>query len=551
MSHEDVRRRAESQQLGRSDSGSLATGTKPVVGFRAHSPDHRRHNVSVSAIAAFFALALGCVTLVLGQGGSLESRLWMAALSSVAIGGGCFALVRPLARAEGGPLLARLGPATVVLYTLSFGVFGLAWLAPQKGSAQVIDPGQIPGGMAMSMIGLIALTIGYMAGPLRGVIRGAKRLVSNVFPLGPWSLRVPSIAVLLYLVGTGARLLRLGTGQYGYLQDAAQALSSPSSTGQLLSLLESLTTIALVVAAIDCFMLHRSTTSRIVLIGLLVPEISISLASASKERTLFTILTVALVKVFVGHRTRVVTIVVAAVLVSLLFPFVSDYRQTLNSSRNGQVALTTALEQIPSVLSLTADKATVKSLLIDGPSAVARRVRLVDNVALVRQKTPGAIAYLPWTQLVTGPLVASVPRAVWPSKPTITTGRDFAQDYYELPPSVFSANAVTIPGDLYRHGGLVPLALGMVLLGLLLRSFELSLSPSRDPRHLIIYVPVFLHLIKLENDVTTFAVGLVQLLLFSALTSWLVFARRAPSSLPGTLRSTNNAHRRALARGSR
>lgn len=64
---------------------------------------------------------------------------------------------------------------------------------------------------------------------------------------------------------------------------------------------------------------------------------------------------------------------------------------------------------------------------------------------------------------------------------------------------------------------------GMALLGLLVRFFESVFRPSQDARHLVFYVPVFLHLVKLESDVTIFLVGLVQLLLFLALTSWLVF----------------------------
>jgi hypothetical protein len=157
----------------------------------------------------------------------------------------------------------------------------------------------------------------------------------------------------------------------------------------------------------------------------------------------------------------------------------------------------------------------------------------VDNLALVQQKTPATIAYRPWSELLTGPLVALVPRAVWPNKPTISTGNEFARIYYELPTTIYSSNAVTIPGDLYRHGGLVPLGVGMSVLGLLLGFFDRALTPSTDPRQLVIYVPLFLYLIKFERDVTVYLVALAQLLLVSLVVAWLVFAPTARAVGPG------------------
>lgn len=505
-----------SRQLRR---GSGDAG-RPAPGW----PNIQHRSPGVTTIAGVFTVALGVLALYAGPTWSLDARLRMAAFGSVVVGTGCFALIRPHARARDAPLLARLGPATIVLYTFSFGVFGLAWLAPQSGSKVTIDPVQIPGAAATSMLGLVALTVGYVVGPPGGIVQWAQRRVATMFPAGPRSLRVPSMALLLYAVGTGARIVRLSTGQYGYFQDASQTLSSPTGSAQLLSLLEEVTTIAVVAAAIDHFILSRSTRSRVVLVVLTTLEISIGLVSASKEGVLFTLLALALVKAFSGRPVRLATVLAGGLLVSLLFPFTSDYRNTLRGGESGQISPATALGQVPAVVGRTAQLATPRSVLVDGPSAVARRLRQVDNVAIVRQKTPSAIAYRPWSEVATGPVVAVVPRALWPSKPIVSTGRDFSLDYYELPPSVYSATAVTVPGDLYRHGGIAPLVVGMTVFGLILRFFDRALSPRHDPRHLIVYVPVFLHLLKIESDVTVFAVGLLQLLLLAALTSWLVFA---------------------------
>lgn len=488
---------------------------------------------------------VGCVCLVIGVAalgasgrGDFADRLRMAVVGAVFVGSGCFAAVRLVDRKRRTPVLVQLGPATIVLYTLSFAIFALAWLSPQSGAASVIDPGSVPRAVVTASVGLVAATAGYLVGLPGAVVGLARSAIGRVFPPGPWGLRVPSIAIVLYLAGFGARLARISSGQYGYLQDAAQSLASPSPIGQVLSLVESLTMTGLVVAAIDSFALSRSPRSRLVLGGMVLVEVCVGLSAASKEGVLFTLVAVGIVRACSGRPVRTAHVLLSAVFVSMLFPFVADYRTSLRGGSAARIAPSTALSQIPSAIGRTMEGITPRSVLIDGPSAVARRLRLVDNLALVQQKTPDQLAYRPWSGLLTDPLVASVPRALWPSKPIVSTGREFAQRYYELPSFVFSANGVTLPGDLFRHGGLVPLVVGMAVLGVVLRLFDSTFTPRDDLRHLVFVVPAYLHIIKIEGDVTAFVVGLIQLLIFLALVSWVVFvptsarsAKRADSAL--------------------
>lgn len=500
---------------------------------------HLGHHPRVRSIAVGASVVAVGVAAVTATGLSLEARLWWTAAGSIAVGLGCYMIVAQQHRAVGQPALSQLGAATVALYTLSFGALGLAWLAPQSGSRTVIDPALIPGSIAFAMLGLVALTVGYVIGPPRGIMQSVRRATVRLLSRGSTRLRIPSMAVLLYGLGTAARAYRLSTGQYGYLQDASQSLSSPTGTAQLLSVLEVFATIGLVAAAIDHFILTRSLRTRLVLVVLVIAESAIGFASASKQQVLFTLLAVVLVKSFSGRPIRWSSVILGFVVVSLLFPFTTDYRNTIRSEGTGQVSPTSALAEVPSVLSRTTSAATPRTVAVDGPSAVSRRLRQVDNIAIIRQKTPADIAYRPWTELLTGPLTAAVPRALWPSKPVISTGRDFSIDYYEIPSSVYTANAVTVPGDLYRHGGMVPLLIGMALLGVGIRLFDKALTPMSDPRHLIVYVPMFLYLIKLESDVTIYLLGGLQLLATVCLSSWLTFApanrRHSPagrSSLP-------------------
>jgi hypothetical protein len=511
------------------DPRKVVTSLDPFGGRASSRTVQGKNDTSESIGAAFVAIAAGGVALLASSRvTSLDGELWMAVVGATAVGIGCLLLVVPLARMEGGPMLIRIGPASILLYTLSFGVFSLGWLTVQSGSRLAIDPAQIPPAVAVSMAGLLALTAGYSVGPPQLIVGVARNLLRRIFPPGGWSLRVPSIAVLLYLAGTASRLVRLRSGQYGYLQDPALALSSPSPVAQLLSLLETLTMTALVVAAIDHWIIRPTAHKRWVLVALAAVECAVALFSASKQGVIFPLVALTVVFLISGRTVKIRLLAVGVVSVSLLFSFNVAYRNTIRDAGTTSIAPSEALSVLPTVVGRTIGEATAGGVVVDGPAALARRLRLVDNVAIVRQKTPEEIEYRSWSDLVTGPMLAAVPRVIWPEKPVISTGRDFAIYYYEVPSSVYSANAVTVPGDLIRHGGILPMVAGMLLLGAVIRLFDTALRPVRDARHLIVYIPVFLHLLKLESGVTIFVVGLAQLLAFLVLTSWLVFVRGDP-----------------------
>lgn len=482
--------------------------------------------------------ALGLAPLIVGMGifcflvqpdvdeaGGPARAIVTAVAGMVLVGVGCLLLVSWRCRSNDRTAWVSLGPVYVTYFTFAFGITALAWLKPQGGSRSVVDPSGIPGAVALAAIALSAWTGGYLLGPSRILLRAGRGLRRSLAPEGSWKLRFVGLPVALFAVSLGARLLRLSTDRFGYLQDAGAALSSPSSLNQLLAMFEGLSRYALVLAALDALVLSQSLRSRATLVLLAVLEIGIGLFAASKETVLLTFVVLGLVAISTRRRIARSVIALAIALVLLLFPFNSQYRATI---RDGTAAVppATAVAALPRVMSDTVVQSSVRSFFVDAPAQVSARLRQIDNLAIIRQRTPDDIGFRPWTELFVGPVIGLVPRAIWPEKPILSTGRDFSIDYYEIPPTIVTAAAVTPPGDLYRHGGLLPVVIGMAVIGVVARTIDRVFDPRRDLRLLIPFVPFFTLLLKSESDVTALVLGLLQTTILSVVVCRLVFASR-------------------------
>nr|MDT0664846.1 hypothetical protein [Micromonospora sp. DSM 115978] len=116
----------------------------------------------------------------------------------------------------------------------------------------------------------------------------------------------------------------------------------------------------------------------------------------------------------------------------------------------------------------------------------------------VVQRTPRQVAYRPVSEVLFALLLSVVPRAVWPGKPLRVEGYLFGQQYYDMPTSIYSADAILPQADLYRHGGLAVVVVGMVVLGAGCRVLDDQFHPATDPRLVVAYLPLLLTLVKSE-----------------------------------------------------
>ena len=63
------------------------------------------------------------------------------------------------------------------------------------------------------------------------------------------------------------------------------------------------------------------------------------------------------------------------------------------------------------------------------------------------QRTPSEIPYTNPAQLVISPVIDLIPRLLWPGKPILTVGYQIREEYFQLPPQVYTSSSVTPEGD--------------------------------------------------------------------------------------------------------
>jgi hypothetical protein len=101
-----------------------------------------------------------------------------------------------------------------------------------------------------------------------------------------------------------------------------------------------------------------------------------------------------------------------------------------------------------------------------------------------------------------------------------------SQQYYELPPSVYTSSSITPAGDLYRHGGWIPVIVGMFLLGCGVRLLDDVLDIRANPQAIFLVILLFPCLVKGEDDWVTFLAGVPATILIWLLALALTFRPR-------------------------
>lgn len=74
----------------------------------------------------------------------------------------------------------------------------------------------------------------------------------------------------------------------------------------------------------------------------------------------------------------------------------------------------------------------------------------------------------------------------------------FNQDNFDLSPGLLSSASIPIEADLYRRGGPLVMAAGMVLVGCLCRLLDATLSPRAAPHAIFIFIGLLVLFVKDE-----------------------------------------------------
>ena len=343
------------------------------------------------------------------------------------------------------------GSWTLLWYGIAFGVATLTWVQPQTGTPAEISPSSVLRALWLVAVGMTLWVLGYLAGPGRPARRFGNKVMAALSLRFTPEVRSPLAPWILYAVGTSARIATVATtGVLGYVGNIQSAVTTASSYQQLLGDLGLCAPLAVTAAALQVYR-DRVPGARVTLTVLFLAEIAFGAAAGGKESFIITILAVAIP--FTTGRRRVhkgLLRFAALALVGLVFllivvPFNHAYRSNARSV-SGTLSVSQALDAAPGIFGQTIGTGNVGGVLTSSASFMLVRIREIDSPAIIVQRTPAQIRFLSPLQLVTAPVVALVPRAVWPGKPLLDSGYDFSQTYYELPATVYSASAITPVG---------------------------------------------------------------------------------------------------------
>jgi hypothetical protein len=425
----------------------------------------------------------------------------------------------------------RFGPWTLLCYCTTFGLATLTWIQPQTGTPAEISLSSVLRALWLVAVGMTLWGFGYLAGPGRSARRFGNRVMAALSLRFAPEVRSPLAPWILYAIGTAGQIASAATtGRYGYVGNVQSDVTTASNYQQLLNDLGLCAPLAVAAAALQVYR-ERVRGARVTLTVLVLTDIAFGAVSGNKQTFIVTILAVAIP--FTAARSREHKGLLAftgLALTGLAFllivvPFNHSYRSTARNA-SGTLSVSQALDAAPSILGQTIGTGNAAGVLSSSATSMLARVRTIDNVAIIMQRTPAEIGFVSPVQLVTAPIAALVPRALWPGKPILNSGYQFSQTYYQLPATVYTSSAIPPVGDLYMHDGWIPVIVGMFLLGCGVRILDDVMDVDGSPQCIFLFLLLFPSLVLQEDDWAGVLSSVPATLLIWLFATYLTFRRR-------------------------
>lgn len=421
----------------------------------------------------------------------------------------------------------KLGPWMAIGFSLVFGLATLTWLGDFNYYRGFVTRSSLVPAGTVAGAGFLALIVAYCSTP--SLLRRWGSQTDRFLRGGGYFLPGARSVWTLWGVAVSAQAIVFARGTFGYLSpDPSTDLSPSSSANAVLSVLTQLGLLATVVAGWR-FAVNRRPGPMVLLMWISGSQLLLGLFAAQKEAAI-----IQLVAVVVGYSARgklrlAPLAVFGLVVLFVISPFVTAYRTVVVSGSS-------RLSPVEALQSVDFYKLIGGSTTQDGDSssldATTARWSRIGDVAIIVANTPNKIGYISPVELVGGPLLGFVPRSVWPNKPLLHAGYEANKLYYQLPANVYSSAAVTPYGDLYRHGGVWVVIVGMAILGMFVRTVDDrgGAGSDIDPRLFFLPMLLFVNLVKQEIDYLALSASLVSTVLAAALAVRLVSRNTMPNS---------------------
>jgi hypothetical protein len=372
--------------------------------------------------------------------------------------------------------------------------------------------------LALGLLAFAALSIGYVANPLRPIVASAPR-----FPVLRPGQSPLTIAIPLLALGWCGRLVQVATGGYFHTRPLDEVSAISGATG-IVEVLAALPTLAVALIGASAYLGRLEPRSAFLRLfwALIALEVLWFVPSGDRGQVVGVLMAVVLVAFYARGRRLPWRIMVATAIVIVfgLFPFIETYRgdwlQQHVYQRDPGKSLNVALDEttsrsigetaeagLDSTFSRFSDVASVASILTRGR----------DVMGLAPGETLG------WT------LEAALPRFIYPGKDDPGAfGNRFAREYDILvDDNRVTSMAITQPGEFYLNFGWLGVIVGMALVGSLYRAINDFLGSRRsDPAAVATYAVIAWPLLNgVESIIVVGLVGVLKFVVVDTVLIWL------------------------------
>lgn len=480
---------------------------------------------------------------IVGLAGSVTSELVVMAMVSLFVVALTLPVVSPLGVL---PSLrtARVGSVMAISFGIQFGLAPLLWLGEIPTWATVSATELLPAAH-MVLLGWVVLSAGYYFATLISTSDPDNFLELSKCRNHNHTLRQrfsPSIqaTIALLLLGILAKIYLLATGSFGFSRDVSQAVYNPSNLGLLINILGMGIDLAILLSFGQMMRCGSKSAWRVLAFSSLTIALLFGILSGTKAGFLLPLLAAIVGAAMNGGVVRLRWLVaILLFFVFVLTPFVSEFRK---EARGGSGVAVTSVEGITGVFDEYATGVQ------NGDSAPFQfslwRFNQLNQAAPVFELSPATVPFKSPQELVTGTLSLIIPRFIWADKPVYTPGLDITREYFNS--DVLTASAITPFGDLFRHGGLVPLLAGSLFLGVLARAYDWAWQRFLWPMGGVISFLGMVPLLQMEGNFVEFAVEIplvVLTALYVHLVLWFLRNRHHSGMLTTTIAANGQLRR--------
>lgn len=298
--------------------------------------------------------------------------------------------------------------------------------------------------------------------------------------------------IALFLTGNIVQFWLLKAGLYSYAGEW-QGLEKISFL-QPVRIIASFSTYAIVLLAIKEFFKPNSKRRNAFLYLLVGVQVFWGLLSGMKGHIIAPLILITVVYFYSKKLLPWKIILTALLIIPLIIPIHDVYRETLHRRKITR-DVRTLLVDLNKASKTALKKKEISSIFNETYKFFIMRYSFLESIAIVIRDRPYIGSLGSRNLYYQLPLLIFIPRAIWPNKPTLSLGKEFAIKYLGFPSDTRTSEAITTIGDLYINFGILGVFFGAFILGLIYRFFYSWFMHKFSKPAIFVYSILFMSII--------------------------------------------------------